>query len=197
MPRRRTCLALALLCAWAVGDLWAQNEAAKVGVFDPEALWKQTEVGKRYNQDLQEARDRLQADIDKKLEEMEGLRAKLRQQQASLNDDKIQQMQKEILNKKTEYDRLNEDATKEMKFQVNDLQSRFQEMLVSALEAFGKERGFMLILNKAVTDYVAPSADITPDLVAKFNEMHKPPPASAAKAPARKPADKAKEPPKN
>ena|SRR5882672_2836408 len=198
MPRLIASLALVFATALAVGDALAQNEPARIGVFDPEALWKQTEVGKRYNQDLGDARDRLQADIDKKMEEMEALKAKLRQQQASLNDDKIQQMQKDIINKKTEYDRLNEDATKEMKFQLNDVQGRFQEMLVHTLETYGKEKGFMIILNKGVIDYSAPSVDITQDLIAKFNELHKaPPPSTAAKPAVKKAPDKAKEPPKN
>jgi Skp family chaperone for outer membrane proteins len=188
---------LAALLALGAGNALAQNESIKIGVFDPESLWKQTEVGKRYNQDLGEIRDRLQADIDKKLEEMESLKSKLRQQQSSLNDEKIQQMQKDILGKKTEYDRLNEDATKEMKFKLGDVQGRFQEMLLVTLDAFGKEKGYALVLNKGVTDYSAASIDVTPDLIAKFNEMHKAPPASAAKSAPKKAPDKPKEPAKN
>lgn len=162
----------------------AQSETLKVGVFDPEILWKQTEVGKKNNQDLSAARDRLQGQIDKKQEDVEALKARLRQQQASLNDDKIQEMKKDIIAKQTELDRLNEDATKEMKYQLGEVQSRFQEMLVKTLEAYGKEKSFTLILNKGVTDYNSPGIDISQDLIAKFNEMHKvpaTPPASGKK----------------
>src|SRR5262252_8643401 len=70
----------------------AQGEMMKVGVFDPETLWKQTEVGKRFNQDLSAARDRLQAQIDKKQEDLEATKSKLRQQQLSLSDDKVNEM---------------------------------------------------------------------------------------------------------
>src|SRR5258706_929935 len=107
----------------------AQTEAMKIGVYDPEILWKQTELGKKYNQDLSAARDRLQSQIDKKSEEIEGLKARLRQQSASLNDDKINDMKKDILARQTEFDRLNEDATKEMKYQLGEVQGRFQELL--------------------------------------------------------------------
>jgi len=171
----------------------AQGEAMKIGVFDPETLWKQTEIGKRYNQDLSAARDRLQSQIDKKQEEIEGLKAKLRQQSASLNDDKINDMKKDILARQTEFDRLNEDATKEMKYQLGEVQGRFQEMLVKTLETYGKEKGFTLIMNKGVVDYASNSVDISQDLIAKFNDMNKVPPGAGAK----KPGDAAKEPPKN
>ena len=153
----------------------AQSEPMKIGVFDPEILWKQTELGKKFNQDLSASRDRLQAQIDKKQDDVEAFKARLRQQQTSLNDDKIQEMKKEIIGKQTELDRLNEDATKEMKYQLGEVQSRFQEMLVKTLEAFGKEKSFTLILNKGVIDYNASGIDVSQDLIVKFNEMHKVP----------------------
>jgi Skp family chaperone for outer membrane proteins len=172
----------------------AQGEASKIGVFDPEVLWKQTEVGKKYNQDLSAARDRLQAQIDKKQEDMEALKSRIRQQQQSLSDDKINEMKKDLIGKQTELDRLNEDATKEMKYQLSEVQGRFQEMLLKTLDAYGKEKGYALILNRGVVDFSATGIDISQDLIAKFNEMHKP--TAAPPGPAKKP-DAGKEPPKN
>jgi Skp family chaperone for outer membrane proteins len=172
----------------------AQGEAVKIGVFDPEVLWKQTEVGKKYNQDLSAARDRLQGQIDKKQEDMEALKSRIRQQQQSLSEDKINEMKKELVGKQTELDRLNEDATKEMKYQLGEVQGRFQEMLLKTLDTYGKEKGFALILNRGVVDYSATGIDISQDLIAKFNEMHKP--TAATSGPAKKP-EAGKEPPKN
>jgi len=172
----------------------AQGEALKIGVFDPEALWKQTEVGKKYNSDLSAARDRLQAQIDKKTEDVEALKSRLRQQQQSLSEDKITEMKKDIIGKQTELERLNEDATKEMKYQLGELQGRFQEMILKTLDTFGKEKGFSLILNRGVVDFSANGIDISQDLIAKFNEMHKP--TAAPSGPAKKP-EAGKEPPKN
>ena len=172
----------------------AQGETSKIGVFDPEVLWKQTEVGKKYNQDLSAARDRLQAQIDKKQEDMEALKSRIRQQQQSLSEDKINEMKKELIGKQTELDRLNEDATKEMKYQLGEVQGRFQEMLLKTLDTYGKEKGFALILNRGVVDYSANGIDISQDLIAKFNEMHKP--TAAPSGPAKKP-EAGKEPPKN
>jgi len=177
MPRW-TVLLVALVPALAGMVLPASAQALaeppfRVGVFDPESLWKLTELGKKYNADLTQARDRLQAEIDKKSQVLEDMKDKLRQQQASLSEEKITQMQKDILAKRTELDRMNEDATKEMKYQLNDVQGRFQQMLLQTVEVFGKERNYALILNKGVTDYNSASIDVTQDLIAKFNEMHK------------------------
>jgi len=181
--------------ALAVTAAAAQTEPMKIGVFDPEVLWKQTEVGKKANQDLSTSRDRLQAQIDKKQDELEALKSRLRQQQTSLSEDKINEMKKDIIGKQTDLDRLNEDSTKEMKYQLGEVQSRFQEMLVRTLETFGREKGFTLILNRGVVDYSASSVDISQDLIAKFNEMNKVQAAPAGST--KKPADAPKEAPKN
>jgi Skp family chaperone for outer membrane proteins len=179
MPRLLIPALLVLALIVVPSPIGAQAEPMKIGIFDPEILWKQSEVGKKYNQDLSASRDRLQSQIDKKQDDVEALKARLRQQQASLNDDKINEMKKEIIAKQTELDRLNEDATKEMKYQLGEVQSRFQEMLVKSIEAFGKEKAYTIILNKGVIDYNAASIDISQELMAKFNEMHKVPAATA------------------
>ena len=176
-----------LLLVLAGFQALAQGEPpSKIGVFDPEVVWKTTEVGKKMNQDLSDARDRLQSGIDKKQQEIEALVDKLRQQQASLSDDKAQQMQKDIQNKRVELNRMNEDATNDMKQHLNEVQGRFQQMLNETLDAFGKERHFSLILNNAVVDFNAAQIDVTQDLIIKFNEVNKS--ASVAKPSSGKPA---------
>jgi Skp family chaperone for outer membrane proteins len=170
-----------------------QAEPSRIGVFDPETVWKLTEIGKKYNADLSEARDKLQADIDKKQAEIDAVRDKLRQQQASLSDDKAAQMQKDIQNRVIELNRLNDDATREMKSQLGEVQNRFQQMLLETVEAFGKEKNYTLILNKGVIDYNAPQIDVTQSLIQKFNDMHKVPPSTAAKPQPKKTPDKPKD----
>ncbi len=199
---RRWTLMIVMLCTTLAGAILPVRAQAladppfRVGVFDPESLWKLTDLGKKYNIDLTAARDRLQTEIDKKSQILEDLKDKLRQQQASLSEEKITQMQKDILARRTELDRMNEDATKEMKYQLNDVQGRFQQMLLQTVEVFGKERNYALILNKGVTDYNAASIDVTQDLIAKFNEVHKATGALPAAAPKKTP-DKPKAPPKD
>jgi len=191
-PTMCAVLTLSLLGASAAR---AQGEAMKIGVFDPDVLWAQTDIGKKYNTDLSVTRDRLQAQIDKKTDELQTTRSKLRQQQQSLSVDKVTEMQQDILSKETELDRLNEDATKEMKFQVGRFQGRFQEMLAKTIDVFGKEKGYTLILTRGAVVYSASSIDINQYLIAKFNEMNKPP-ASTTATPPRAP-EPGKEPPKN
>jgi len=195
---RWTCapLAFLVLIGGAPSAQAQPAEVPKYGVFDPETVWKLTEVGKKYNQDLNDARDKLQTDIDKKQADIDGLRDKLRQQQASLSEDKAGQMQRDIQNRTIELNRMTDDATREMKSQLSDVQNRFQQMLMETLEIFGKEKNFTLIFNKGVVDYNSPQVDVTQDLIQKFNEMHKASAPAAAKQPPKKTPEKPKEAPK-
>ncbi len=187
MQRTRIVLLPLFLALCGSGAL-AQGEApSKIGVFDPEAVWKTTEVGKKMNQDLSDARDRLQTGIDKKQQEIEALVEKLRQQQASLSDDKAQQMQKDIQNKRVELNRMNEDATNDMKQQLNEVQGRFQQMLSETLDAFGKEKHFSLILNKAGVDFKTDQIEVNQELITKFNEVNKATSRSTGKSSSGKP----------
>ncbi len=164
----------------ATGVAAAQAPPDKVGVFDPESVWRLSNVGRKYNETLSNAANRLQERIEKKQREIEGLVDRLRQQQASLSEDKVQAMQKDAQTKRIELERLNTDAKREMNDQLNEVQGRFQRMLIETIQTFGKEENYTVILSSEVVGYSAPRADITQDLIAKFNEMHKVPPESAS-----------------
>ena len=171
--------ALAVIALFA-GNAMAQPASVRLGVFDPEEVWKLTEVGKKYNQELTNHASRLQDGIEKKQQEIEAIMDKLRQQQASLSDSKIQQMQRDVQNKRIDLERMNSDAKREMNEQLNEVQGRFQMMLIEVIDALGSEKKYTLILSNEVVGYTSPNADITPQVIAKFNEMHKVPSSSGS-----------------
>lgn len=169
--RYRIGLVLATLLV-ATGFAAAQEASVRVGVFDPEAIWRLSDVGRNYNESLSNSANRLQDRIEKKQKEIESLVDRLRQQQASLSEDKIQAMQRDVQNKRIELERLNTDAKREMNDQLNEVQGRFQKMLMETIEALGKEGNYTVILSSEIVGYSAPRADVTQDLIAKFNAMH-------------------------
>ena len=177
--RCRTGFVLATLLV-ATGFAAAQEASVRVGVFDPEAIWRLSDVGRKYNERLSSAANKLQDRIEKKQKEIESLVNRLRQQQASLSEDKIQAMQRDVQNKRIDLERLNTDAKREMNDQLNEVQGRFQRMLIETIEALGKQGNYTVILSSEIVGYSAPRADVTQDLIAKFNEMHTVAPESEA-----------------
>jgi Skp family chaperone for outer membrane proteins len=182
------CLGLALLG----GSLaLSQQDTGRIGVFDSQAIWQQTEEGKKFQAQLAAFRDGKIAEIGTRETELGKLKDKLREQEVSLSDEKRNQMLKDIDQKTIELKRLNDDATREMKAQLGDSQDQFQKELVEVVTALGKEKKYMMILEKSIVVYNDTVADVTGEVIAKFNQLYKGGPSAPAKAKDTKPpADK-------
>jgi outer membrane protein len=197
-------LAIALLAAASLGSASAQQQEMRIGVFDSQPVWQQTEEGKKMQAQLAAFRDTKLAEINSKEADLNKLKEKLRSQEVSLSDDKKNQMLKDIDQKTIDLKRLNDDATREMQSQFGDARDQFQKELFDVVGALGKEKKYTLILEKSIVVYNDDAVDITSAVVAKFNQMFKgdvgATPATKtkeAKPPAepKKPAPDAKKPP--
>jgi Skp family chaperone for outer membrane proteins len=183
------CVGLTILGA---GLAFSQQEAPRIGVFDSQAVWQQTEEGKKFQAQLAAFRDGKIAEIGSRETELGKLKDKLKEQEVSLSDEKRNQMLKDIDQKTIDLKRLNDDATREMKAQLGDSQDQFQKELIEVVTALGKEKKYMMILEKSIVVYNDSVADVTGEVIAKFNQLYKGGPAApAAKAKDSKPpADK-------
>jgi Skp family chaperone for outer membrane proteins len=186
MFRMIVCSACLATC---VGGAALAQEAPHIGVFDSQAVWQQTEEGKKIQAQLQSFRDGKIAEINSKEAELTKLKDKLREQEVSLSDEKRTQMLKDIDQKSIDLKRLNDDATREMKAQLGDSQDQFQKELVEVVTALGKDKKYLLILERAIVVYNDAVVDVTGEVIAKFNQMYK----GSAASPASKPATKAPE----
>jgi len=166
-------VAFAFLAACWMGPTLAQQEGLRVGVFDSQAIWKETEEGKKIQAQLAVFRDGKIAEINSKEAELNKLRDKLREQEVSLSDEKRNQMLKDIDQKTIELKRLNDDATREMKAQLGDTQDQFQKELVEVVAALGREKKYLLILERSIVVYNDAVVDVTGEVIAKFNQMYK------------------------
>ena len=178
----RKMMVSAFLAAGFVGAALGQQETPHIGVFDAQALWQQTDEGKKIQAQLASFRDGKIAEINAKESELNKLKDKLREQEVSLSDDKRNQMLKDIDQKSIDLKRMNDDATREMKTQLGDSQDQFQKELVDVVTALGKEKKYLLILEKSIVPYNDPVVEVTGEVIAKFNQMYKGAPAAAPAA---------------
>ena len=176
---------IALLAAASLGTAAAQQQEYRIGVFDSQPVWQQTEEGIRMRTTLEAYRDRKQSEFNSREAELNTLKEKLRSQEVSLSDDKKNQMLKEIDQKTIELKRLGDDVSRDLQSQFGDARDQFQKELFDVVEALGKEKKYTLILEKSIVVYNDSAVDITPEVVAKFNQMFKggtaPSPASREK----------------
>ena len=178
--------ACTMIVACVGGPALAQQEGIRIGVFDSQAVWQQTEEGKKFQSQLAAFRDGKIAAITLKETELNKVKDKLREQEASLSDDKRNQMLKDIDQKTIDLKRLNDDATREMKAQLGDSQDQFQKELLEVVTALGKEKKYLMILERSIVVYNDAAVDVTGEVTTKFNQLYK---GVSQAAPAAKPKD--------
>lgn len=182
---------LALVAAVAaVASVRAQDPApTRIGVFDAQRLSEETTEGKRIQAKLNAFRDAKQAELSAKERAIQEIQEKLQAQSLSLSAEKRGEMEKDIQKKALELSQAREAAQREMQMEVAEAENGFRDKLVAAVESFGRDENFAVILERSLVAYMSPSLDVTTAIVDRFNRLT-PPEAPAAPAPAAEPEKK-------
>jgi outer membrane protein len=158
----------------------------RVAVIDVERLVRDSALGKEAFGRVKKVNDEKKAEADRLQKELRDLEQKLANQGQSLTDDKRDQLQKQYQEKAIDFKSFQEKASRDLdqaqKKELADLERR----VFPIISQLGKERGFTLIFNKFQSGLVFAddAADITEDVLKRFNTQVALPPAAAAKNPA-------------
>ncbi|MBI4161999.1 MAG: OmpH family outer membrane protein [Acidobacteria bacterium] len=150
----------------------AGAETSRIAVFDQAQVFEKTALGRKMREELSGLRDRKRKEIDGREEELRGLREKYEREKLNMTEERRAEMERQIDRMLRDLQRMDEDASREMRTQLNDYQERFQREIFTVVEVLGREQGFTLILEKSVLFYHDPGLDITDLVVRKFNEVH-------------------------
>lgn len=157
----------------------------RVAVIDVERLVRDSALGKEAFGRVKKVSDEKKAENDRLQKELRDIEQKLANQGQSLSDDKREQLQKQYNEKSIDYKSFQEKASRDLdqaqKKELADLERRVFPIITQ----LGKERGYTLIFNKFQSGLVFAddAADITEDVLKRFNTTVAVP-AAAAKAPA-------------
>ena len=193
---------LAVLLAAVVSAQSAPGAAptVRVAVIDVERLVRDSALGKEAFSRVKKVNDEKKGEADRLQKELRDLEQKLANQGQSLTDDKREELQKQYQEKAIDFKTFQEKASRELdqaqKKELADLERR----VFPIISQLGKERGFTLIFNKFQSGLVFAddAADITEDVLKRFNTQvavpaaaaaapKNPAPAAPAPAPTKKP----------
>ena len=173
----------------------------RIAVIDVERLVRDSALGKEAFSRVKKLSDDKKGENDRLQKELRDIEQKLSTQGQSLSDDKREQLQKQYNEKSIDYKSFTEKATRDLdqaqKKELADLERRVFPIITQ----LGKERGYTLIFNKFQSGLVFAddAADITEDVLKRFNTTVAVPaaaapkpatgaPAAAAPAPTKKPS---------
>lgn len=162
------------------------SASVRIAVIDVERLVRDSALGKEAFGRVKKLSDDKKSENDRLQKELRDIEQKLSTQGQSLSDDKREQLQKQYNEKSIDYKSFTEKASRDLdqaqKKELADLERRVFPIITQ----LGKERGYTLIFNKFQSGLVFAdeTADITEDVLKRFNTTIAMPPAAAAKAPA-------------
>jgi outer membrane protein len=157
----------------------AAAQSSKIGVFDPQRVSEETALGRQVQADIGAFREQKQSEISAKQDQLEELEKQLGQQSLSLSSERRSQMERDIQRLRLDIQSLTETATRELQLELGAASDDFQRKLLAAVESFGKDEGFSLLLDRSLVAWSAEAIDVTGAIVERFDRLF---PGTAAPA---------------
>jgi outer membrane protein len=168
---------LLVSCLLVLGSSPVEAQDLRVGVFDPQRVSEETELGKQLQAELGAFQTEKQNDIESKRQQIQTMQEQLRTQELSLSSATRTKMEKDIQRRVLFLEAAQETATREMQLELAAAKMLFEEKLLIAVQEFGKSEGFSLILDRSLVAWADQTVDVTSALIDVFNRMF---PADAA-----------------
>ena len=112
-----------------------------------------------------------QAEIIGQEKEITQLQQQLSQQELSLSPDRRSTMERDIQSKLLHLQSAREVASRELQIEVTAAQNSFEQKLMLAVERFGEEQGFTLVLTRDLVAFSSGTIDVTDQVIQRFDEM--------------------------
>lgn len=149
----------------------AQNVPARVAVVDVQKVLTQSAPGKAAAEKLKKMQEDRVAKARQMDEELRKLDAEIGTKRLSLSQEKLEELTKQLDDKRISMQRYVQDADREMTEARNRELAALQTKIEPVIDALGKEMGLALIFNKFESGlvYAADAVDITDTVVQRFN----------------------------
>lgn len=170
-----------LLAATALSVVFgsaAFAQSGRIGIVDTRRLLTGSNAGKQIIARLDKVAEEKGAQLKPRQDEIQALQKRIADGRVSLSEDKLAQMQRELDDKVTSARRLREDLQKEMEQAQAVAFEEFEGKVAPLVEAFGRDGGFLFILNVGFFNqpnlpsgivWASESSDVTDELVRRID----------------------------
>ena len=152
---------------------------AKFGFIDTLRIVYETEEGKVEIGKVQEYINKKQSEFDGRKGDLDKLSEQYQNQQRNLNPDTRDEMEKTIQAKDKDLKRFQEDTQAEIDRQRDSILGKLGQKVQNLIDDFARENGYAAIFVRAQAQaYVAPSLDVTDEIIKRYNEKYPVPKAA-------------------
>jgi outer membrane protein len=166
-------LILTMVAAVLAIPAMAQTTApSRVAVINVQRVLAESEAGKAALEKLRKSQEERTARLKKMDDDIRALDADLSQKRLSLSQQKIEEMAKQISDRKISLQRAAQDAERELQ-EMRDAELKSMEaQIMPLIDEIGKEQGFAAIFNKYESGlvYASPAIEITDTVIKRYND---------------------------
>jgi len=178
MRRKLTTVLLLATMLIACSLLAKAQQTIKIGVINSQEILEKSAEGKKAIAQLEEKNRKTQQDLSKLDDQIRQLENRLSTQQLTMTQEAILSLSVDLDRKRTERQRMAEDAQKDLQELTQRLYMRIQSEVMPIINKLGQERGLDLILDLRESGvlYFSPVVDLTQEVIKRYD---------ASKAPAK------------
>jgi outer membrane protein len=166
----RTALAVGALLV-ALGGT-SEAAATRIGYVDVQRVLVRSMAGVAAREALEREKATMQKDVDVRRAEVDKLREELEKKGLVLSSDARREKEETLQRKVRDLRRLAEDLEKELQRKEQQATQKILQELTGVIERMGKERGFLLILEKrsAGVIYGDAEGDLTEEVIKVYDQ---------------------------
>ncbi len=178
MRRKLTTILMLAAVLMTCSLLARAQQTLKVGVINSQEILEKSTEGKKAIAQLEEKNRKTQQDLGKLDDQIRQLESRLSTQQLTMTQEAILSLSVDLDRKRTERQRMAEDAQKDMQELTQRLYMRIQSEVMPIISKLGQEKGLDLILDLRESGvlYFSPAVDLTQEVIKRYD---------ASKAPAK------------
>jgi outer membrane protein len=169
---KKVFVSIGLAVALAVPAMAQTTAPARIAVINVQRVLAESESGKAALEKLRKMQEERTARLKKMDDEIRTLDTELSQKRMSLSADRIEEMQKQISDRRILLQRAGQDAERELgEARDRELQA-MERQIMPLIDELGKEMGFAAIFNKFESGlvYASPAIEITDTVIKRYNE---------------------------
>jgi outer membrane protein len=163
-----------LVVAGLVGGLAVSTDAAgtRIGYVDVQRVIVRSVAGVAAREQLEREKVTMQKDVDNRRVEVDKLREEMEKKGLVLSAESRREKEETLQRKVRDLRRLAEDLEKELQKKEQQATQRILQELTGIIEKMGKERGFLLIVERRSGGviYGDPEGDVTDEVIKLYDQ---------------------------
>jgi len=152
----------------------ASAQEIKIGYVDLQRALNDSEAGRKAKEEFKKQVDKLQVDLKRKKEELDGLKSRLEKKALVMKEDERREMEKDYQRKLRDFERDYKDSQGELQLKDNELTRDLLLELQGVIAEYGKNGSYTVILELSSSSvlYGDPKVDLTDQIIAAYNKRN-------------------------